>query len=94
MARALWKDTVIAESDTFEEVEGTVYFPPGSLSLEHLRESDTRSRCPWKGEASYFHVVVGDDVNHDAAWTYPEPSQAAAHIRDHVAFWRGVEVER
>lgn len=94
MARALWKDAVIAESDTFELVEGNVYFPPGTVSAEHLRKSDTRTRCPWKGEASYYDVVVDGQVNRDAAWTYSEPSEAASHIRDYVAFWRGVEVER
>jgi len=94
VARALWKDTVIAESDTFESVEGNVYFPPGAASEEYLRKSDTRTRCPWKGEAFYYDVVVDGEVNHDAAWTYPEPSEAASHIRDHVAFWRGVEVEQ
>ena len=94
MARALWNDSVIAESDTFEEVEGNVYFPPGSVRRDHLRESDTQSRCPWKGIASYYDVVVDGEVNRDAAWYYPDPSKAAGHIKDHVAFWRGVTVER
>ncbi len=94
MARASWKGTVIAESDTFEMVEGNVYFPPEAVSREHLRESDTHTRCPWKGVASYYDVVVDGEVNRDAAWTYPEPSKAASHIEDHVAFWRGVEVDQ
>ncbi len=58
-----------------------------------MSESDTHTTCPWKGVASYYNVVVGGEVNPDAAWTYPEPKPGASRIRDHVAFWRGVEVE-
>jgi uncharacterized protein (DUF427 family) len=92
MAKAIWNGTVIAESDTVEEVEGNFYFPPRSVKREYLRESRTRSTCPWKGEASYYDVVVDEKVNKDAAWYYPEPKPAAARIKDHVAFWKGVEI--
>ncbi|HVY44756.1 MAG TPA: DUF427 domain-containing protein [Minicystis sp.] len=94
MAKATWKGAVLAESDRFEEVEGNVYFPPDAIRREHVRASATHTVCPWKGTASYYDVVVGDDVNRDAAWYYPEPKAAAAQIRDHVAFWHGVTVER
>jgi uncharacterized protein (DUF427 family) len=94
MARATWKGAVIAESDTFEVVEGNVYFPPGAVRREHLRESATHTTCAWKGVASYYDVVVGGEKNADAAWYYPAPSEAARKIKDHVAFWRGVTVER
>jgi uncharacterized protein (DUF427 family) len=50
--------------------------------------------CGWKGTASYFDVVAGDQVNKDAAWYYPEPKAAASNIKGYVAFWRGVTVER
>jgi uncharacterized protein (DUF427 family) len=39
-------------------------------------------------------VVVGGDRNENAAWFYPEPKEAAANIKDHIAFWKGVTVER
>ena len=94
MARATWNGAVIAESDTFEIVEGNVYFPPGAVKREHLRESSTHTVCPWKGTASYYTVVVGGQENADAAWYYPEPKPAASNIAGHVAFWRGVQVER
>ncbi len=94
MARALFNGTVIAESATFEELEGNVYFPPDSVKREHLATSDTTSVCPWKGIASYYNVVVGGETAKDAAWYYPTPKDAAANIKDHVAFWRGVEVEK
>ena len=90
--RAIWKDTVLAQSDNTVVVEGNHYFPTDSLRREHLRESDRHTVCPWKGTASYYDVVVGDQVNAGAAWYYPEPKDAAKQIKDHVAFWRGVEV--
>jgi uncharacterized protein (DUF427 family) len=93
MARAIWKDRVIAESDRTETIEGNTYFPPDAVRREHLRPSDTHTVCPWKGTASYYDVVVDGDVNRDAAWYYPEPKDAAKRIAGHVAFWHGVRVE-
>jgi uncharacterized protein (DUF427 family) len=93
MAKAIWNDEVLAESDDTVVVEGNHYFPPGSVKTEFFKGSDTRTRCHWKGTASYFDVVVDGDTNKDAAWFYPAPSDAAAEIRDYVAFWRGVKVE-
>jgi uncharacterized protein (DUF427 family) len=94
MARATWNDVVLAESDRFEIVEGNVYFPLEAVRREHLRDSSTHTTCGWKGVASYYDVVAGGEVNRDAAWYYPDPKAAAANIRDHIAFWRGVKVER
>lgn len=91
--RAMWKDKVIAESHDTIMVEGNHYFPPNSLKREHLRDSSRQAVCPWKGTASYFDVVVGDEVNSGAAWYYPEPKPAAAEIRGYVAFWRGVIIQ-
>jgi uncharacterized protein (DUF427 family) len=90
--RAIWKGVVLAESDDTVVVENNHYFPVEALHREHFRESDHHSVCPWKGIASYYDIVVGDDVNANAAWYYPEPKEAAASIRQRVAFWRGVEV--
>ena len=91
--KAIWNDTVIAESNDTIIVEGNHYFPGDSIKKEYLVESDTRSTCPWKGLASYYSLKVGSDENKDAAWYYPEPSEAAQHIKNYVAFWRGVKVE-
>lgn len=93
MARAIFEGTIIAESDQTEVVEGNYYFPLDSVKTEHVRKSDTTSNCPWKGIASYYHVVSGDKESKDAAWYYPEPKEAAARIKDHVAFWRDVTIE-
>jgi uncharacterized protein (DUF427 family) len=93
MAKAIWNGVVLAESDTTVIVEGNHYFPPDSIRAEHFEANDSRTVCPWKGVANYFDVVVGDSRNPGAAWTYADPKPAAADIRDHVAFWRGVSVE-
>jgi uncharacterized protein (DUF427 family) len=92
MARAIWRGAVIAESGDTVIVEGNHYFPPDSVDQTFLRTSDTHTRCPWKGLASYYDVVVDGEANTDAAWYYPEPKTEAAQIKDHVAFWHGVEV--
>jgi uncharacterized protein (DUF427 family) len=91
--RATWKGAVLAESDDTMVVEGNHYFPADSIRREHFRESETHTVCPWKGTASYYDVVVGGDVNRDAAWYYPQPKDAAREIKDRVAFWHGVKVE-
>ena len=91
--KAVWNNATVAESDQTVVVEGNHYFPPQSVNREYLQESSKHSTCPWKGEASYYDVVVGGEVNADAAWYYPEPKDAAKEIKDRVAFWRGVRVE-
>jgi uncharacterized protein (DUF427 family) len=93
MPRATWNGAVIAESDDTVVVEGNHYFPRASLRTEHLAPSDRTSVCHWKGTASYYDVVVAGETNPAAAWYYADPSEAAAVIRDRVAFWRGVEID-
>ncbi len=91
--RATWNDAVVAESTETVVVEGNHYFPLADVRAEHLRPSDTHTTCHWKGVASYYDVLVGDKVNRDAAWYYPDPSPAADRIKGRVAFWHGVKVE-
>lgn len=90
--KATWNDTVIAESDDTVVVEGNHYFPRDSIKPEFFRESRTTSVCPWKGDAAYFDVVIGESVNGDAAWHYDAPKEAATQITGRVAFWKGVVV--
>jgi len=91
--KATWNNTILAESDDTGVVEGNHYFPPQSIKREYFQESATHTTCPWKGEASYYNVIVDGQINKDAAWYYPDPKPAAAEIKDHVAFWRGIKVE-
>ena len=93
MTTAVWKGVCIADSGQCETVDGNRYFPAGAVDTAYLRASDTTTVCPWKGTASYYDVVVDGDINKDAAWYYPETSQAAANIRGYIAFWRGVVVQ-
>jgi len=84
---------VIADSEDTVVVEGNHYFPASSVDRSWVRESDTRSVCPWKGTASYYDVVVDGQTNRDAAWYYPNPKPGAEAVADRVAFWHGVKVE-
>lgn len=90
--KAIWNETVIAESGDTIVVEGNHYFPPESIKKGFFEESGTHTRCPWKGVAGYHDVVVNGDAKKDAAWYYPEPKEAAGPIKNYVAFWKGVKV--
>lgn len=90
--KAVWKEAVVAESDDTVVVEGNHYFPRDSVNESLLEPSATTSHCPWKGDASYYSLRVGSEMNRDAVWTYPDPKPAAREIAGRVAFWRGVEV--
>ena len=92
--KAIWNDVVIADSTETIEIEGNQYFPPNSVMQAYFEESRTHTNCPWKGEASYYHVKVNGKVNPDAAWYYPDPKDAAREIKDYVAFWKGVKVQK
>jgi len=93
MVKAVWNGKTIAQSDKTVVVEGNHYFPRGSVDPTFLVESGTTSVCPWKGTAQYYSLNVDGTINADAVWYYPNPKSAAAHIKDHLAFWRGVRVE-
>lgn len=90
--KAIWNGHIIAESKDTKVVENNHYFPPESINSEFFEPSDTHSTCPWKGKASYFHLKAGEEKNPDAAWYYPHPKEKAGSIKNHVAFWNGVEV--
>lgn len=92
MPKAIWNNTVIAQSDVCKTVEGNAYFPPESLDERYFKPSTRHTICPWKGEASYFDVEVDGMRSEGAAWYYPTPKAAAAEIAGYVAFWRGVKV--
>ena len=90
--QAIWKNTVLADSDNCKIVEGNYYFPPDTIKKEYFRHSATHTNCSWKGQASYYDIVVGGETNRDAAWYYPAPGEKANDIREYVAFWKGVEI--
>lgn len=90
--KAIWNDTVIAESDDTVVVEGNHYFPADSINCDYFTDSATTSVCPWKGTASYYTVTVDGNANPDAAWYYPDTKPDADHIKGRIAFWKGVQV--
>lgn len=90
--KAIWKGIVLAESRETIVIENNHYFPPKEVNTEYFENSDHHSRCPWKGLANYYHIVVGGEVNENAAWYYPEPLKGAEEIQNYVAFWKGVEI--
>jgi uncharacterized protein (DUF427 family) len=92
MAKAMWNGAILAESDNYETVEGNVYFPPDTINKKYFKDSETHSTCFWKGKASYYSIEVEGKENKDAAWYYPEPKSKAENIKNHIAFWKGVDV--
>lgn len=92
--KAIWNDQVIAESDKTIQIEGNHYFPQESIKKGFFKESDTKTTCHWKGEASYYSIEVDGKTNKDAAWYYPNTKPQAEGIKNYVAFWKGVKVEK
>ncbi len=90
--KAIWNQTVLAESDNTVLIEGNHYFPADSIQKEYFITSEAHSTCPWKGEAAYYSLEVDGTINEDAAWYYPQPKEGARQIKDMVAFWKGVKV--
>ena len=91
--QAIWSDVIIAESTDTVVVEGNHYFPLSAIKQEFFSESAHTSICPWKGLANYFNVEVDGKQNPNAAWIYKTPSDKAANIQNHVAFWKGIVVK-
>jgi uncharacterized protein (DUF427 family) len=90
--KAIWRGTVVAESDDTVVVEGNHYFPADSIDKKFLLPSNTKTMCSWKGQASYYTLFVDGDAGPDAVWYYPDPKEAAANIKGRIAFWKGVQV--
>ena len=90
--QATWNGTVIAESDDTVLVEGNYYFPADSLKREFIAFSNHKTSCAWKGQASYYSLMVNGELNTDAVWYYADPKPEAEAIRNRVAFWKGVQV--
>ena len=90
--KAVWNNTVVAESPDTVLVEGNHYFPQASLKREFTSFSNHKTMCHWKGQASYLSLIVNGDMNADAVWFYPDPKPEAEAVRDRVAFWKGVTV--
>ncbi|MGZ5181230.1 MAG: DUF427 domain-containing protein [Ramlibacter sp.] len=91
--KATWNGKVIAQSDDTVVVEGNHYFPETALERQYVTFSNHKTSCAWKGQASYYSLLVDGELNPDAAWYYPDPKPEADMVRGRVAFWKGVKVE-
>jgi uncharacterized protein (DUF427 family) len=68
------------------------YFPREDVRMDLLNESNHTTHCPFKGEASYWSVRVGDRVAENAVWGYPEPIDSCPPIAGYLAFyWRNMD---
>ena len=94
MARAIWNDVVIAESDEGIEIENSLYFPRENVRMDLLRASATRTRCPWKGQATYYSLIDDETVLDDVAWSYENPRSRARVIKECMAFWKQITISR
>ncbi len=92
MKTATLNGTLIAESDATIVIEGNHYFPPSSIVWESFSETEHTTGCPWKGTANYYTVTVDGEAFENVAWTYHTPKDAAAEIKDYVAFYPAVTV--
>ena len=90
--KAVWNGAVIAQCDETVVLEGNHYFPASALNREYITFSNHKTTCSWKGQASYYSLLVNGEMNTDAAWYYPEPKSGAENIQNHVAFWKGVAI--
>lgn len=93
MLRAVWNGIVLAEAPRTVRLEGTDYFPPGSVNRKYFAKSRTKTLCPWKGLASYYDVTAEHGTLTDVAWYYSHPSPLARRIKNHVAFYPEVTIE-
>ena len=97
--KALWNKQVIAEAPTSDliRIEGNWYFPPSAINREFFADSDHHTTCHWKGDASYYDVIVDGELNEFGAWYYPEPKEGSVErvkkdFANYVAFWNGIEI--
>lgn len=83
-------------SEALELSEGdyppVIYFPRKDVAMAFLDESDQTSHCPHKGDARYFSVVTKSRTLQNAVWSYEDPKDEVAEIRDHLAFYNLDEI--
>lgn len=91
--KAIWKNVIVADSQSTIQLEGNHFFPRKSVKMALLAPSEERTCCPWKGEAIYFDVVVKGDRNPAAAWSFEKPRSDAENIEKYIAFWKGIKIE-
>ncbi len=90
--KASWNNIVIAESDDTVLVEGNFYFPESALKKEYASFSNHKTSCAWKGQTSYYSLLINGEMLTDAVWYYPDPKPEAGMVRGRVAFGNAIKV--
>lgn len=90
--KAIWNNTTIAHTDEYKIVEGRYYFPPHSVSEDHMQKNGNKYVSRWKGTANYYDVIVGNKIVRDAALAYHEPEKEAEEIRGYFSFGDDIEI--
>ena len=94
MPAAFWNKILIAQSDDVVEIENSVYFPRKAVRTDLLIRSDTVTRCPWKGTATYYSIRFNNVTVKDSAWSYENTRSRARMIQGYVAFWKSVIISQ
>lgn len=90
--KAIWNTIVIAESDDTVLADGNHYFPESALKKEYVTFSNHKTSCAWKGQASYYSLLINGEMLTDAVWYYPDPKPEAELVRGRVAFGNAITV--
>ena len=90
--RAVFNGVTIADSKNAMVMKETrlrpaYYFPRDDVRMEFLTRTDHRTNCPFKGNASYWNIAVGEESANNAAWSYEEAYDEAEIVKDYVAFY-------
>lgn len=88
----IFNGVVVAESERPLVMHETgyppvYYLPEADVERAYLLASDHSTRCPYKGEAGYYHLKVGERLAENAVWHYPDPIPAVDGLRGHLAFY-------
>ncbi|MBX7202421.1 MAG: DUF427 domain-containing protein [Bacteroidia bacterium] len=92
MVKALWKGTVIAESDRVIQMDGKRYFPHVSINPNYYIESEKHAVCPVKGRANYYHLSVNGNFKSDGAYYFPNPNPKVKVIQNYIGFDGEIEI--
>ena len=90
--RVSFENHVIADSGDVlilkeADYPAVAYFPRGDVSMEYFSRTDRSTHCPYKGDASYYTILMDGRFAENAIWTYEHPYPAMEQIRDRLAFY-------
>lgn len=87
LAGTVIADTAAALTLTEAGHDPVHYVPRADVRQDLFARSARVTRCPYKGEASHFDLILRGALHPAAAWSYEEPHPALAPIKDHLAFY-------